>query len=128
LNGEKAVSALDEEDKKADSSLVKVQKALASTPFAIAYRFANEYTLLKRAIECFDADGKMKLDALDQAVLMKILPRIAGERDYIEKVYGEKESEGLRGALEGKPVSLSKISEILKRAKDINSLHITFWP
>ena len=128
LNGEKAVSALDEEDKKADSSLVKVQKALASTPFAIAYRFANEYTLLKRAIECFDADGNMKLDALDQAVLMKILPRIAGERDYIEKVYGEKENEGLRGALEGKQVSLSKISEILKRAKDTNSLHITFWP
>ena len=128
LNGEKAVSALDEEDKKADSSLVKVQKALASTPFAIAYRFANEYTLLKRAIECFDADGKMKFDALDQAVLMKILPRIAGERDYIEKVYGEKENEGLRGALEGKQVSLSKISEILKRAKDTNSLHITFWP
>lgn len=128
LNGEKAVSALDEEDKKADSSLVKVQKALASTPFAIAYRFANEYTLLKRAIECFDADSKMKLDALDQAVLMKVLPRIAGERDYIEKVYGEKENEGLRGALEGKQVSLSKISEILKRAKDTNSLHITFWP
>jgi 5-methylcytosine-specific restriction endonuclease McrBC GTP-binding regulatory subunit McrB len=128
LNGENAVSALDEEDKKADSSLVKVQKALASTPFAIAYRFANEYTLLKRAIKCFDVGDEMKLDALDQAVLMKILPRIAGERDYIEKVYGEKENEGLRGALEGKQVSLSKISEILKRAKDINSLHITFWP
>lgn len=128
LNGEKAVSALDEEDKKADSSLVKVQKALASTPFAIAYRFANEYTLLKRAIKCFDVGNEMKLDALDQAVLMKILPRIAGERDYIEKVYGEKENEGLRGALEGKQVSLSKISEILKRAKDTNSLHITFWP
>lgn len=128
LNGEKAVKELDVDDTKEDSSLVKVQKALASTPFAIAYRFANEYTLLKRAIECFDADGKMNLDALDQAVLMKILPRIAGERDYIEKVYGEKESEGLRGALEGKQVSLSKISEILKRAKDTNSLHITFWP
>lgn len=128
LNGEKAVKELDGDDTKEDSSLVKVQKALASTPFAIAYRFANEYTLLKRAIECFDADGKMNLDALDQAVLMKILPRIAGERDYIEKVYGEKENEGLRGALEGKQVSLSKISEILKRAKDTNSLHITFWP
>ena len=128
LNGEKAVKELDGDDTKEDSSLVKVQKALASTPFAIAYRFANEYTLLKRAIECFDAYGKMNLDALDQAVLMKILPRIAGERDYIEKVYGEKENEGLRGALEGKQVSLSKISEILKRAKDTNSLHITFWP
>lgn len=128
LNGEKAVSALDEEDKKADSSLVKVQKALASTPFAIAYRFANEYTLLKRAIKCFDVGNEMKLDALDQAVLMKILPRIAGERDYIEKVYGEKENEGLRGALEGKQVSLKKIEEILKRAKDTNSQYITFWP
>lgn len=128
LNGEKAVKELDGDDTKEDSSLVKVQKALASTPFAIAYRFANEYTLLKRAIECFDADGKMNLDALDQAVLMKILPRIAGERDYIEKVYGEKESEGLRGALEGKTVSLKKIEEILKRAKDTNSQYITFWP
>lgn len=128
LNGEKAVKELDEDDTKKDSSLVKVQKALASTPFAIAYRFANEYTLLKRAIECFDAYGKMNLDALDQAVLMKILPRIAGERDYIEKVYGEKENEGLRGALAGKTVSLKKIEEILKHAKDTNSQYITFWP
>ena len=128
LNGEKAVSALDEEDKKEDSSLVKVQKALASTPFAIAYRFANEYTLLKRAIKYFDVGDEMKLDALDQAVLMKVLPRIAGERDYIEKVYGEKENEGLRGALAGKTVSLKKIEEILKRAKDTNSQYITFWP
>lgn len=128
LNGEKAVKELDGDDTKEDSSLVKVQKALASTPFAIAYRFANEYTLLKRAIECFDADGKMNLDALDQAVLMKILPRIAGERDYIEKVYGEKENEGLRGALAGKTVSLKKIEEILKRAKDTNLQYITFWP
>lgn len=128
LNGEKAVSALDDEDKKADSSLVKVQKALASTPFAIAYRFANEYTLLKRAIKCFDVGDEMKLDALDQAVLMKILPRVAGEKDYIEKVYGKNDNEGLRKALEGKSVSLKKIAEIMKRANDMNAQYITFWP
>ncbi len=128
LNGEKAVKELDEDDTKEDSSLVKVQKALASTPFAIAYRFANEYALLKRAIECFDADGKMNLDALDQAVLMKILPRIAGEKDYIEKVYGKNDNEGLRKALEGKSVSLKKIAEIMKRANDMNAQYITFWP
>ena len=107
---------------------MKVQKALEPTAFAIAYRFANEYTLLKRAFEVFDPDGTMKLDALDQAVLMKILPRIAGERDYIEVVYGKKEDEGLRKALAGKTDSLKKIDEILKRAKDMNAQYITFWP
>jgi hypothetical protein len=101
---------------------------LAATPFAIAYRFANEYTLLKRAIETFDPQGTMTLDALDQAVLMKILPRIAGERDYIEKVYGDKETVGLRSALVGKTVSLDKINEILERAKNTNANYITFWP
>ena len=128
LAGEKLVKELDEEDKKEDSSLIKVQKALAATPFAIAYRFANEYTLLKRAIETFDPQGTMTLDALDQAVLMKILPRIAGERDYIEKVYGDKETVGLRSALVGKTVSLDKINEILERAKNTNANYITFWP
>ena len=128
LNGEQIVRELDAEDTVEGSALVKVQKALEPTAFAIAYRFANEYTLLKRAFEVFDPDGTMKLDALDQAVLMKILPRIAGERDYIEVVYGKKEDEGLRKALAGKTDSLKKIDEILKRAKDMNAQYITFWP
>lgn len=128
LNGEKFVDKLDDEDVAEGASLVKVQKALEPTAFAVAYRFANEYTLLKRAIACFDKDGTMKLDALDQAVLMKILPRVAGEKDYIEKVYGKNDNEGLRKALEGKSVSLKKIAEIMKRANDMNAQYITFWP
>lgn len=128
LNGEKFVDKLDDEDVAEGAPLVKVQKALEPTAFAVAYRFANEYTLLKRAIACFDKDSAMKLDALDQAVLMKILPRVAGEKDYIEKVYGKNENEGLRKALEGKSVSLKKIAEIMKRANDMNAQYITFWP
>ena len=128
LNGEKFVDKLDAEDVAENAPLVKVQKALEPTAFAVAYRFANEYTLLKRAIACFDKDSTMKLDALDQAVLMKILPRVAGEKDYIEKVYGKNENEGLRKALEGKSVSLKKIAEIMKRANDMNAQYITFWP
>lgn len=128
LNGEKFVDKLDAEDVAEGAPLVKVQKALEPTAFAVAYRFANEYTLLKRAIACFDKDSTMKLDALDQAVLMKILPRVAGEKDYIEKVYGKNENEGLRKALEGKSVSLKKIAEIMKRANDMNAQYITFWP
>ena len=128
LNGEKFVNELDPDDVADGASLVKVQKALEPTAFAIAYRFANEYTLLKKAIACFDPAGTMNLDALDQAVLMKILPRVAGERDYIEQVYGKNENEGLRKALEGKPVSLKKIAEIMKRASDMNAQYITFWP
>lgn len=128
LQGEKFVETLDPEDVADGAPLVRVQKALEPTAFAIAYRFANEYTLLKRAIACFDPSGAMKLDALDQAVLMKILPRVAGERDYIEQVYGKNEDEGLRKALEGKAVSLQKIAEIMKRARDMNAQYITFWP
>ncbi|MBR4418303.1 MAG: hypothetical protein IKS67_16100, partial [Victivallales bacterium] len=128
LKREKAVERLDDEDIKDDSALVNVQKALEPTAFAIAYRFANEYTLLKRAIKAFDKDDAMKLDALDQAVLMKILPRIAGERDYIEKIYGKSENEGLRKALADKPVSLAKIQSILARANDMNAQYVTFWP
>lgn len=128
LHGEKFVETLDSEDVADGAPLVKVQKALEPTAFAIAYRFANEYTLLKRAIACFDPTGAMKLDALDQAALMKILPRVAGERDYIEQVYGKNEDEGLRKALEGKAVSLKKIAEIMKRARDMNAQYITFWP
>lgn len=128
LHGEKFVESLDPEDVADGAPLVRVQKALEPTAFAIAYRFANEYTLLKRAIACFDPSGAMKLDALDQAVLMKILPRVAGERDYIEQVYGRNENEGLRKALEGKAVSLGKIAEIMKRARDMNAQYITFWP
>ena len=119
---------LDDDDVAEGAPLVNVQKALEPTAFAVAYRFANEYTLLKKAIACFDPKNEMGLDALDQAVLMKILPRVAGERDYIEKVYGKKEDEGLRKALEGKSDSLKKIAEIMTRAKDMDAQYITFWP
>lgn len=129
LGGAFAADKLDEDDTKDESPLVKVQKALAETPFAIAYRFASEYTLLKRALEVFDVgEKKIGLDPLDQAVLMKVLPRIAGEADYIIRVYGEEGKDGLCKALEGKPVSLEKIKKILKRAKDTNAQYITFWP
>ena len=128
LHGDKVVAALDPDDVKEDAPLVKIQKVLEPTAFAIAYRFANEYTLLKRAIELFDPTGEIGLDALDQAVLMKILPRIAGEKDYIFKVYGEKESEGLQSALSGKTDSLEKVKTIIKRANDMNAQYVMFWP
>lgn len=128
LKGDFAALKLDDEDMAEESPLVKVQKVLESTAFAIAYRFASEYTLLKRAFEVFDPGKVMKLDALDQSVLMKILPRVAGEADYIRKIYGEKDDEGLRKALAGKTMSLEKIKVILDRAKATNAQYITFWP
>ena len=122
------VRELDGEDTAEGAALVRVQKALEETAFAIAYRFASEYTLFKRAIRAFDRENRMGLDALDQAVLMKILPRVAGEREYIERVYGKSENEGLRKALEGKAVSLAKIGSILKRAEETDAQYVTFWP
>ena len=129
LQGNKIVEKLDDDDLKEGSSLINIQQALEQTAFAIAYRFANEYTLLKRAIKVFDPDNTMNLDALDQAVLMKILPRIAGEKDYIEQVYnGKNKNDGLINALEGKTASIEKIKSILDRANDMHAQYITFWP
>lgn len=70
----------------------------------------------------------MELNALDQAVLMKILPRIAGEKDYIEEIYGKTDHEGLRKALTGMTASLAKITSILDRAQKMHAQYITFWP
>lgn len=128
LKRHERITNLDDEDIGSNSSLIKVQKALEPTAFAIAYRFASEYTLLKRAIERFGSESEMRLDALDQAVLMKVLPRIAGEEKYIRSIYGDTDNEGLRKALEGKTASLNKIKEILDRAKNTGAQYITFWP
>lgn len=151
LKCDEEVTKLDDDDKDSNSALNAVQQALKNTPFAIAYRFAAEYTLLKRALEKFDVaedpNERIGLDALDQAVLMKVLPRIAGEADYIrESVYGmdndykNVKSVGLMQALGAevpgaqsktynkKEKSIAKINEILLRAKATGAMAINFWP
>lgn len=125
---------------------------LAGTPFVVAYRFANEYALYEDALNVLDvlADGASEADkvakkaanakrAFDDVVLMKLLPRIAGERAVVTEIFEGRAAKddrpakrGLRDILPYKrddvteeTVSGRKMKEIMDRG---NVPYLTFWP
>lgn len=124
--------------------LDEVQKQIGDTPFAIAYRFANEYALYQAAYQILmdkgvGSDGKPDLNdaesqktALDHVVLMKLLPRIHGERRVVEgifkgrKVKGQDGDRDLQGLSAKVPDGLSAemMDKILARPDE----YLTFWP
>lgn len=163
LNGDIKIKNLDDDDVKSDSKLCKLQQCLAQTSFAIAYRFAKEYTLFKRAIKEFkkhisgspqktedessevtetpeDSNSEIlttvgALDALDQMVLMKVLPRIMGRTEDVKALFtGVRDfnPEGSREAMEDSLLNIlgetsesgEKMIQIMKRGGS----HLTFWP
>ena len=124
---------------------------LAGTPFVVAYRFANEYALYEDALNVLDvlADGASETDkaakkaanakrAFDDAVLMKLLPRIAGERAVVAEIFEGRKATDKRGEKDGLlkfleydkeqkkgTASGEKMTEILNRG---NVPYLTFWP
>lgn len=124
---------------------------LAGTPFVVAYRFANEYALYEDALNVLDvlADGASETDkaakkaanakrAFDDAVLMKLLPRIAGERAVVAEIFEGRKATDKRGEKDGLlkfleydkeqkkgTASGEKMTEILNRG---NIPYLTFWP
>lgn len=124
---------------------------LAGTPFVVAYRFANEYALYEDALNVLDvlADGASDADkvakksanakrAFDDAVLMKLLPRIAGERAVVAEIFEGRKVPDKRGEKDGLlkfleydkeqkkgTASGEKMTEILNRG---NVPYLTFWP
>lgn len=126
-----------------------IKDILADTPFVVAYRFANEYALYEDALNVLDgADGagNSKADenakkAFDDVVLMKLLPRIAGETAVLKAIFeGVKKSDGTKGTSglldllkcsdkgdqADDTASGRKMREILRRGKRL--LYLTFWP
>ena len=126
-----------------------IKGILADTPFVVAYRFANEYALYENALNVLDgknADGSSKeaanaQKAFDDVVLMKLLPRIAGEAAVVKAIFegvkksdGTKEKNGLldllkcsdKGDQADDTASGKKMREILRRGKRL--LYLTFWP
>lgn len=123
--------------------LDEIQKQVGDSPFAIAYRFANEYALYQSAYQMLKGQaltddgegGKMpnpddeasQKTAIDHAVLMKLLPRIHGVRSEMEVLFngseGEKKKDGLIKILaEGQSVEMMK--QILARPGE----YLSFWP
>lgn len=169
LDGDIKVESLDAEDVDVNSKLCKLQECLKETSFAIAYRFAKEYTLFKRAIEEFkehisgspqkseDESSEVaetpedsrpseasnsgmretveNLDALDQMVLMKVLPRIMGRTEDVKALFtGVRDfnPEGSKEPMSGSLLNIfGKMSKSGKKMIEImgrGGSHLTFWP
>ena len=116
-----------------------IQKQVVDTPFAIAYRFANEYALYQSAYQMLmskglNSDGTSNPDdddsqkaAIDHVVLMKLLPRIHGARPEMEVWFNGKNGDankiGLVKTL-GDGQSVDMMKSILARVGE----YLSFWP
>lgn len=104
--------------------LFNLNKALDGTPFKIAYRVQNElvlffYTLREEKPET-DAEALLA-SAMDAILMMKVLPRIEGDEDLLEKPL-----KALAEFTAAYPQASKKIAEMLQR---LPQAHFTsFWP
>ena len=117
-----------------------IQKQVGDSPFAIAYRFANEYALYQSAYQMLKGQG-LKPDgktpdpdnadsqktAIDHVVLMKLLPRIHGARPEMETWFNGKDGSadkiGLAKTLSD-GLSVDMMKSILGRPGE----YLSFWP
>lgn len=126
---------------KTESELLEaINGPLANTAFVVAYRFANEYALYEAAwaklkgVDLATASEEEKkslaIEALDHVVLMKLLPRIHGERAAVKAIFeGAKkkdgsETPGLKTRLPSGGLSAKMMEAILARGDE----YLTFWP
>ena len=119
-----------------------INEPLANTAFVVAYRFANEYALYEAAwakltgVDLTSASAEQKASlasqALDHVVLMKLLPRIHGERRVVEGIFkgrkikgpdGDKDLPGLKTKVPD-GLSAEMMDKILARPDE----YLTFWP
>lgn len=114
MGGEVQAADLSESQLK---NLNAIKAVLASTAFAVAYRFANEYALYADSLARFN--GGNDSAAFDHMVLMKVLPRIAGDSVMVKKIFA-----GLKGVLSSETESHKKMEEIEERDGE----DLTFWP
>ena len=119
-----------------------INEPLVNTAFVVAYRFANEYALYEAAwakltgVDLASAESAKKEElaakALDHVVLMKLLPRIHGERRVVEGIFkgrkvkgsdGDKDLPGLKTKVPD-GLSAKMMDAILARSDE----YLTFWP
>lgn len=104
--------------------LYNLNKALDGTPFKIAYRVQNELVLYFYSLreEKPDTDAETLLaSAMDAILMMKVLPRIEGDEDLLEKPL-----KALADFTVAYPQASKKIAEMQQR---LPQAHFTsFWP
>ena len=105
--------------------LASLNSALNGTPFKIAYRVQNELILYFASLRA-ESPGtdvnKLLNDAIDNILMMKVLPRIEGDEDTLKEPL-KKLAEFTANVY---PQSFEKVSEMAER---LERAHFTsFWP
>ena len=116
-----------------------INEPLKNTAFVVAYRFANEYALYEAAwaklngVDLSTASGEdlnqLAVTALDQVVLMKLLPRIHGEARVVKGLFNGRKMDGkdvpgLKSKFPPGGLSVAMMDKILAREDE----YLTFWP
>ena len=110
---------------KLPARLDDINKALKGTPFEVSYRVLNELVIMVAVMLDYNTEAKdidiVINEAMDQILMMKVLPRIEGDDELLEKPL-----ERLAVYAEGYPKAGAKIKEMQER---LGRSHFTsFWP
>ena len=104
--------------------LFKLNQALDGTPFKIAYRVQNELVLYFYALRQEQPEANpeaLLVSAIDAILMMKVLPRIEGDEDLLEKPL-----KALAEFTAAYPQASKKVAEMQQR---LPQAHFTsFWP
>lgn len=121
---------------KLPKKLEAVNTALKDTPFQVSYRVLNELviylgTLMDEATakgETIDDDALPALidQAMDQIILMKILPRIEGDEDMFRRSGGTNVLKTLQSLFSEETDSYKKLKEMIDRLDRTGFTR--FWP
>lgn len=104
--------------------LISLNSALDGTPFKVAYRVQNELMLYFYQLWLEDKTARWRdilNTACDQILMMKVLPRVEGDEELLEKPL-----EKLAAFCEPYPIALKKIKEMTDRLG--LSRFASFWP
>lgn len=110
---------------KLPARLDDINKALKGTPFEVSYRVLNELVIMVAVMLDYNTEAKdidiVINEAMDQILMMKVLPRIEGDDELLEKPL-----ERLAVYAEGYPKASAKIKVMQER---LGRSHFTsFWP
>ncbi|MCM1028472.1 MAG: hypothetical protein NC342_02210 [Pseudoflavonifractor sp.] len=106
--------------------LTQLNEALNDTPFKIAYRVQNELMLYFHELWLEDKSrdwNEILRDSVDQILMMKVLPRVEGDEDLLEKPLASLATFCATGNYTN---AAKKVEEMQKR---LDRAHFTsYWP
>lgn len=107
--------------------LTKVKDKLHGTPLAVAHRFARECVQYREALQMlFAGKGVADFDeyAIDHMMLMKVLPRLEGNKDELGDLLGKLKD--IFGLLPGHKISSEKFDK-MEIAAGMNGGYFSFY-